>query len=75
MAERVAEETGPVPGHTGPQWGVLSLSLTGRARVDFKHGETTQAAAHIAQLTRQRGLIPGIFTPGGRLTHHARALG
>jgi 4-hydroxy-2-oxoheptanedioate aldolase len=53
----------------------LGLSLTGRASLDFRTGETAQAVAHIAAETAARGLIPGIFTPGGELAHAARALG
>ncbi|MFC4454268.1 HpcH/HpaI aldolase family protein [Deinococcus sonorensis] len=53
----------------------LSLSLTGQATVDFQAGPAAAAVAHIAHETRQRGLIAGIFTPGGPLARHAQTLG
>lgn len=53
----------------------LSLSLTGTASLDFRTGESAQAVAQIAQETAARGLIPGIFTQGGELAHHAMSLG
>ena len=53
----------------------LSLSLTGRASLDFRDGETAAAVARIADQARARQLIPGIFTQGGDLARAALALG
>ncbi|WP_424952479.1 HpcH/HpaI aldolase family protein [Deinococcus sp.] len=53
----------------------LSLSLTGRATLDFSAGETAGAVAHIAEAAARRGLIPGIFTQGGELARLALSLG
>ncbi|WP_019586020.1 HpcH/HpaI aldolase family protein [Deinococcus apachensis] len=55
--------------------GDLSLSLTGRATLDFRGGEPAGAVARIAQETLRRGLIPGIFTPGAELARAAMDLG
>ena len=59
--------------YVGP--GDLSLSLTGRATMDFRSGEAAQAVAEIARQTTRRGLIAGIFTQGGELARHAESLG
>ncbi|THF87103.1 2,4-dihydroxyhept-2-ene-1,7-dioic acid aldolase [Deinococcus sp. KSM4-11] len=59
--------------YVGP--GDLSLSLTGHATLDFRGGDVEEAVARIARATRQRGLIPGIFTQGGDLARAAMALG
>ena len=53
----------------------LSLSLSGRATLDFTQGETAQAVARIAEAATRRGLIPGIFTQGGELARLALSLG
>lgn len=53
----------------------LSLSLTGRASLDFRDGEVAEAVARIAAEARARQLIPGIFTQGGDLARAAVALG
>lgn len=53
----------------------LGLSLTGRASLDFRVNETGAAVSHVARETARRGLIPGIFTPGGELARQAVALG
>ncbi|WP_425148546.1 HpcH/HpaI aldolase family protein [Deinococcus sp.] len=53
----------------------LSLSLSGRASLDFREGETAAAVVRIAQAATARGLIPGIFTQGGELARHAATLG
>ncbi len=53
----------------------LSLSLSGTATLDFSAGEIGQAVARIAYETVRRGLIPGIFTPGGELARQAMTLG
>ena len=59
--------------YVGP--GDLSLSLSGRATLDFRTGAAAQAVADIAQRTLERGLIPGIFSQGGELARHAVRLG
>ncbi|SMB81916.1 HpcH/HpaI aldolase family protein [Deinococcus hopiensis] len=59
--------------YVGP--GDLSLSLTGRATLDFRHGEAAKAVARIVQVADHHGVIPGIFTPGGELARHALDLG
>ncbi|GHF44343.1 4-hydroxy-2-oxoheptanedioate aldolase [Deinococcus metalli] len=59
--------------YVGP--GDLSLSMTGRATLDFRGGEVEVAVAHIARSAAERGLIPGIFTQGGDLARAAMALG
>lgn len=53
----------------------LSLSLTGRASLDFRDGEVAAAVARIAAEARARHLIPGIFTQGGDLARAALELG
>ncbi|GBF06670.1 hypothetical protein DAERI_100033 [Deinococcus aerius] len=55
--------------------GDLSLSLTGRATLDFRQGDTAGIVARIARDTLRRGLIPGIFTPGAELARAAIDLG
>jgi 4-hydroxy-2-oxoheptanedioate aldolase len=52
----------------------LSLSLSGRATLDFSQGPAADAVAHIASETTRRGLIPGIFTQGGELARLATSL-
>ncbi|WP_216320758.1 HpcH/HpaI aldolase family protein [Deinococcus aestuarii] len=59
--------------YVGP--GDLSLSLTGRASLDFRHGEVAPVVARIAEATLRLGLIPGIFTPGADLARAAVDLG
>ncbi|WP_420594118.1 HpcH/HpaI aldolase family protein [Deinococcus sp.] len=59
--------------YVGP--GDLSLSLSGRATLDFRTGAAAQAVADIARRTVERGLIPGIFSQGGELARHAVSLG
>ena len=59
--------------YVGP--GDLSLSLTGHATLDFRHGEVAAATAHIARAATARGVIPGIFTQGGDLARAAVGLG
>lgn len=53
----------------------LSLSLTGRATLDFRLGESLEAVTRIAEEAEKRGLIAGIFTQGGDLARVAASLG
>jgi len=53
----------------------LSLSLTGRASLDFSGGETRAAVERIALEAARRGRVAGIFTQGGKLASLAFGLG
>jgi 4-hydroxy-2-oxoheptanedioate aldolase len=53
----------------------LSLSLTGRASMDFRAGPAAPAVERVAAEASRRGLVAGIFTQGGDLARHAIALG
>ena len=70
--DRIVQTPGLSGVYVGP--GDLSLSLTGRATLDFR-GEAAEAVARVAQVASHHGLIPGIFTPGGELARHALELG
>ncbi|MFC4640349.1 aldolase/citrate lyase family protein [Deinococcus hohokamensis] len=70
--DRIVQTPGLSGVYVGP--GDLSLSLTGRATLDFR-GESAEAVARVAEVASRHGLIPGIFTPGGELARHALELG
>jgi len=59
--------------YVGP--GDLSLSLTGRASLDFRQAEVRDAVARIAAEAQRHQLIPGIFTQGGELARTALEMG
>jgi len=71
--EAILETPGLGGVFVGP--GDLSLSLTGRASLDFSGGVVRAAVERVALEATRRGRVAGIFTQGGALARLALSLG